>query len=407
MRKRQINYSVKTVLALSLLFSCSKDEKKLVHNPNKRNPMVNYFLMQGNQFLKKHDFERALTLADSAESYDINKDDVYFFKGRVFSELGRFAKADKAYKNTININPNYIGAWNNLGNNAFRQQNFSQAVEYYKKELTQNKTSIPFRALGRAYVELGKTDSARICFQHSIELNNNYASAYLNLAQLEEDEGNLNKALQLASRAYALEPNNVEYQYVYSTVLVQMDRGKEAIYSLREIIKKWPWHHGAHYNLGRALIQSGQKIEGQKYLDKAESVRAAQAKIDHLENTIRALPDDPYSYAALAFALRKVGRFNDSMHSYKVALFLDPDNYDIWNNVANLYLLQKDTAKALNTYNYIVEKNPELIDTWLNMGVVYALSNHKDAAIYAWERVLGYQPNNISAIKYLNKIKNN
>ena len=377
MRKTQINYSIKTVLALSLLFSCSKDDNRRVYNPNKRNPTVNYFLMQGNQFLKKHDFKKALILADSAESYGINKDDVYFFKGRVFSELGRFVKADKAYNNTININPNYIGAWNNLGNNAFRQQNFSQAVEYYKKELIQNKTSIPYRALGRAYVELGKTDSARICFRHSIELDNNYSSAYLNLAQLEEDEGNLNKALQLASRAYALEPNNVEYQYVYSTILVQMDRGKEAIYSLRKTIKEWPWHHGAHYNLGRALIQSGQKTEGQKYLDKAENVRAAQAKIDHLENTIRALPDDPYSYAALAFALRKAGRFNDSMHSYRVALFLDPDNYDIWNNVANLYLLQKDTAKALNTYNYIVEKKPELIDTWLNMGVVYALSNQK------------------------------
>jgi tetratricopeptide (TPR) repeat protein len=407
LRKTQINYSIKTVLALSLLFSCSKDDQKRVYNPNKRNPTVDYFLMQGNQFLKKHDFKKALILADSAESYGTNKDDVYFFKGRVFSELGRFVKAEKAYNNTININPNYIGAWNNLGNNAFRQQNFSQAVEYYKKELIQNKTSIPYRALGRAYVELGKTDSARICFRHSIELDNNYASAYLNLAQLEEDEGNLNKALQLASRAYALEPNNVEYQYVYSTILVQMDRGKEAIYSLRKTIKEWPWHHGAHYNLGRALIQSGQKIEGQKYLDKAENVRAAQAKIDHLENTIRALPDDPYSYAALAFALRKAGRFNDSMHSYRVALFLDPDNYDIWNNVANLYLLQKDTAKALNTYNYIVEKNHELIDTWLNMGVVYALSNQKNNAIYAWERVLGFEPNNISAIKYLNKIKNN
>ena len=191
--------------------------------------------------------------------------------------------------NTIKINPNYIGAWNNLGNNAFRQQNFSQAVKCFEKELNQNKTSIPFRALGRAYVELGKTDSARICFQHAVELDNNYASAYLNLGQLEQDEGNLNKALQLVSRAYALEPGNVEYQYVNSTILVQMDRGKEAIYSLREIIKKWPWHHGAHYNLGRALIQSGQKKDGQEYLDKSEIVRAAQAKIDHLENTIRAL----------------------------------------------------------------------------------------------------------------------
>ena len=401
----KINYSIKVGLTLLIVFSCTSDKTPINNKYKKRNPMADYFLMEGNKYLKKHDFKKALALADSAELYAIKKDDVYFFKGRIYSELGRFAKADEAYNNTININPNYIGAWNNLGNNAFRQQNFSQAVKYYNKEIIKNKTSTPFRALGRAYVELGKTDSARICFQHSIDINNNYASAYLNLAQLEEDEGNLNKALNHASRAYALEPNNIEYQYVYSTILVQMDRGKEAIYSLREIIKEWPWHHGAHYNLARALIQSGQKIEGQQYLDKSEKIRATQAKIDHLENTIRALPDDPYSYAALAFALRKVGRFNDSMHSYKVALYLDPDNYDIWNNVANLYLLQKDTIKALNTYNYIVDKNPALIDIWLNMGVVYALANQKENAIYSWERALKYQPENVSAIKYLNKIK--
>ena len=401
----KINYSIKVGLTLLIVFSCTSDKTPINNKYKKRNPMADYFLMEGNKYLKKHDFKKALALADSAELYAIKKDDVYFFKGRIYSELGRFAKADEAYNNTININPNYIGAWNNLGNNAFRQQNFSQAVKYYNKEIIKNKTSIPFRALGRAYVELGKTDSARICFQHSIDVNNNYASAYLNLAQLEEDEGNFNKALNLASRAYALEPNNIEYQYVYSTILVQMDRGKEAIYSLREIIKEWPWHHGAHYNLARALIQSGQKIEGQQYLDESEKIRATQAKIDHLENTIRALPDDPYSYAALAFALRKVGRFNDSMHSYKVALYLDPDNYDIWNNVANLYLLQKDTIKALNTYNYIVDKNPALIDIWLNMGVVYALANQKENAIYSWERALKYQPENVSAIKYLNKIK--
>tara|TARA_B100001750_G_scaffold222767_1_gene212443 strand:+ start:5014 stop:6225 length:1212 start_codon:yes stop_codon:yes gene_type:complete len=401
----KINYSIKVGLTLLIVFSCTSDKTPINNKYKKRNPMADYFLMEGNKYLKKHDFKKALALADSAELYAIKKDDVYFFKGRIYSELGRFAKADEAYNNTININPNYIGAWNNLGNNAFRQQKFSQAVKYYNKEIVKNKTSIPFRALGRAYVELGKTDSARICFQHSIDINNNYASAYLNLAQLEEDEGNLNKALNHASRAYALEPNNIEYQYVYSTILVQMDRGKEAIYSLREIIKEWPWHHGAHYNLARALIQSGQKIEGQQYLDKSEKIRATQAKIDHLENTIRALPDDPYSYAALAFALRKVGRFNDSMHSYKVALYLDPDNYDIWNNVANLYLLQKDTIKALNTYNYIVDKNPALIDIWLNMGVVYALANQKENAIYSWERALKYQPENVSAIKYLNKIK--
>jgi tetratricopeptide (TPR) repeat protein len=261
--------------------------------------------------------------------------------------------------------------------------------------------------LGRAFVELGKTDSARTLFQKAIDLDRNYAATYFNLAQLEEDEGNFKQALQHAGRAYGIEPDNLEYRYVYSTLLVQMDRGSEAIFNLRKIVEKWPWHHGAHYNLGRALIHAGQKTDGENRLEQAERVRAAQAKIDHLENTVRALPDDPYSYAALAFALRKVRRYNDAMHSYKVALYLEPENFDIWNNVANLYLLQGDTITALATYNYIVDRNPALTDIWLNMGVVYALSNQKTKARNAWKQVLTYQSDNADALNYLKKLNGN
>ena len=261
--------------------------------------------------------------------------------------------------------------------------------------------------MGRAFVELGKTDSARTLFQKAIDLDMNYAAAYFNLAQLEEDEGNFKQALQHAGRAYGIEPDNLEYRYVYSTLLVQMDRGSEAIFNLRKIVEKWPWHHGAHYNLGRALIHAGQKTDGENHLEQAERVRAAQAKIDHLENTVRALPDDPYSYAALAFALRKVRRYNDAMHSYKVALYLEPENFDIWNNVANLYLLQGDTITALATYNYIVDRNPTLTDIWLNMGVVYALSNQKTKARNAWKQVLTYQSDNADALNYLKKLNGN
>ena len=392
---------------LLFLYSCSSNEKQVVDVSYSSNPRTSRFLLQGSDALKQHNFIQALTLADSADKYATQKADVHFFKGRVYSELGRFAEAEQAYKNALKAAPGYRGVWNNLGNNAYRQQNFSQAVNYYGQEITQNQASIPLRALGRAFVELGKTDSARTYFQKAIDLDRNYAAAHFNLAQLEEDEGKLNQALQHAGRAYGIEPDNLEYRYVYSTLLVQMDRGSEAIYNLREIVEKWPWHHGAYYNLGRALVRAGQKTDGENYLEQAEQVRAAQAKIDHLENTVRVLPDDPYSYAALAFALRKVGRYNDAMHSYKVALYLDPDNFDIWNNVANLYLLQGDTITALSTYNYIVNRNHKLTDIWLNMGVVYALSNQKEKARSAWEQVLTYQSDNAVALNYLKKLNGN
>ena len=392
---------------LLFLYCCTSSEKEFIDIQSSNNPRTNSFLLQGIDALKQHNFIQALALADSAAIYATQDADIHFFKGRIYSELGRFKEAEQEYMKALKATPGYRGVWNNLGNNAYRQQNFSQAIDYYIHEAAQNKEPIPLRAVGRAFVELGKTDSARIFFKKAIELDKNYAAAYFNLAQLEEDEGNFKQAIQYAGRAYGIEPDNLEYQYLYSTLLVQMDSGGEAIFNLRKIIDKWPWHHGAHYNLGRALIQAGEKSEGENYLEQAERVRAVQAKIDHLENTVRALPDDPYSYAALAFALRKAGRYNDSMHSYKVALYLEPDNFDIWNNVANLYLLQGDTVTALSTYNYIVEKNPMLTDVWLNMGVVYALSNQKEKARRAWERVLSYQSDNISALKYLKKLNSN
>jgi len=399
---------MRRIIPLLLFFYyCSSNEKEFVDMLSTNNPRTNRFLLQGSDALKQHNFIQALSFADSAAKYAVEKADIHFFKGRVYSELGRFKEAEQAYLKALEATPGYRGVWNNLGNNAYRQQNFSQAIDYYTHEVAQNKAPIPLRAVGRAFVELGKTDSARTFFKKAIDLNINYAAAYFNLAQLEEDEGNFKQAIQYAGRAYGIEPDNLEYRYLYSTLLVQMDKGSEAILNLRKIVEKWPWHHGAHYNLGRALIRAGQKTEGENYLEQAEQVRATQAKIDHLENTVRALPDDPYSYAALAFALRKAGRYNDAMHSYKVALYLEPENFDIWNNVANLYLLQGDTITALATYNYIVEKNPMLTDIWLNMGVVYALSNQKEKARSAWEQVLTYKSNNISALKYLKKLNGN
>ena len=141
------------------------------------NPKTNRFLLQGSDALKQHNFIQALSFADSAAKYAVEKADIHFFKGRVYSELGRFKEAEQAYMKALEATPSYRGVWNNLGNNAYRQQNFSQAIEYYMQEVSRNKAPIPLRAVGRAFVELGKTDSARTFFKKAIQQDNNYAAS--------------------------------------------------------------------------------------------------------------------------------------------------------------------------------------------------------------------------------------
>ena len=392
-------------MILFMCSSCGQNQKNNEKAPSGRRPMKDYFLNQGALFLNNHDFMKALMLADSAAKYADNKDDKYFFKGDVYYELGRLNQAIQAFIYTLEINPNYLGAHKMLGKIAFQQEDYTKAAKHYKRELTLNETSVSYCDLGRAYTELGIADSARMCFYKSIDLDNNFSDSYQYLAKLEGAEGNINKSFQAAARACELDKNNMEYQYVYNVILVQMDRGSEAVLSLKKVVDKWPWHPGAHYNLGKALIQSGKKLQGEKFLDKSKAAIADQNKIKHLENIIRDLQNDPYAYKALAIVLQNVGRHKEALHTYKIALYLDPANYEIWNEVAKLYLQQNDTVSALNTYNIIVDKNPNLAEVWLDMGIIYDLSNQKNKAEEAWSTALQLEPNNVSIINHLNKLK--
>jgi tetratricopeptide (TPR) repeat protein len=392
-------------MILFMCSSCGQNQKNNEKAPSGRSPMKDYFLNQGALFLNNHDFMKALMLADSAAKYADNKDDIYFFKGDVYYELGRLNQAIQAFIYTLEINPNYLGAHKMLGKIAFQQEDYTKAAKHYKRELTLNETSVSYCDLGRAYTELGIADSARMCFYKSIDLDNNFSDSYLYLAKLEGAEGNINKSFQAAARACELDKNNMEYQYVYNVILVQMDRGSEAVLSLKKVVDNWPWHPGAHYNLGKALIQSGKKLQGEKFLDKSKAAIADQNKIKHLENIIRDLQNDPYAYKALAIVLQNVGRHKEALHTYKIALYLDPANYEIWNEVAKLYLQQNDTVSALNTYNIIVDKNPNLAEVWLDMGIIYDLSNQKNKAEEAWSTALQLEPNNVSIINHLNKLK--
>lgn len=399
-----------TILLAVLLCGCSSQPKEESEELMARSE---FLLRQANEAVRQNEFDAALAITDSAQKLTPQSANVYFMRARINSEIGQWQEAESAYRQVLAQEPEYRGVWNNLGNNTFRQQKYEQAIGYYYKEIARNaklppesrsEAAIPFYQLGRAFVELGRIDSARVAFERALVLDSSYALCHFHLALLYEDEGELAPALMHAQQARQVEPANLEYRYLAGELLVKLQRYDDALAALHEVAAQWPWHHGAQYNLGQALVRLGREEEGKKYLAEAEAVRARDAKIEHLENTIRSLPNDPMAHASLAFAFRSVGRYNDALHAYQVAAHLAPANMEIQTNIANLYLLKSDTLRAIRHYQRILEYNPALADVWLNLGVVYALSHKPEQARAAWENVLRQQPNHPLARKYLAKI---
>ena len=76
----KINYSIKVGLTLLIVFSCTSDKTPINNKYKKRNPMADYFLMEGNKYLKKHDFKIVKSLLKAPIVFDgknLKKDDFF------------------------------------------------------------------------------------------------------------------------------------------------------------------------------------------------------------------------------------------------------------------------------------------------------------------------------------------
>ena len=349
-------------------------------------------LVGGEDALERQLFERALLFADSAEARAPEGADVHFLRGRVYSEMGRLGAADSSYWRALGLRPDYEGAWNNLGNNAARRQAFREAIAFYRKELERGAAPVPWRGIGRAYVELGRVDSARQAFHEALRIDSTYASAHHDLTLLYEDEGDFERALGHARQALALDPESHNVRYLVGSLLFTMGQTEAALPYLETVAEAWPWHHASHYNLGQALARLGREAEAEAYLDRAETLRALQATITGQESQVRSFPEDPFAHATLATALRQAGRYDEALRAYHVALALKPDETDFQNNVAILHLLRGDNDEAIRWFEGILAHDSTLVDVWMNLGVVYAKSGRTSEARRAWETALRQEP---------------
>lgn len=371
-------------------------------------PVVQSYLKKGTGALRAQEFRTGLAMADSAAMHaDHTKEsaDVAMLRGRIHSEMGQFEEAEAAYQRALEHEPDYPGVRLNLGNNAYRRSQYREAIDQYRVELERHPGPAPWRGIGRAYVELGAADSAETAFQSAIRRDSTYAPAYHSLALLYEDQGRFDQALRHARRALGSDSQNVGFEYQVGALELRSGNHAEALRHLVRVVEEQPWHQGAHYNIGQALARLGHQEKAKEFMDRAEDLRQLESKIQHLQSTVRSVPDDPYAHAALGSALRRAGRNNDAMHAYKTASYLAPDNTDIRNNIANLYLVRNDTSRAIEEYRAILRRDSSLVDVWVNLGVVYALSDEPARARSAWKEALRRDAENERARSYLERLE--
>ena len=122
---------------------------------------------------------------------------------------GSFSLALGAYESAIQVDPNYVDAYVNIGTLYYDQKKFEKAQRYYRQAIARDPhhTKAYFN-LGNVLDELGCTDKAIELYEKAIEVDPTFWDAYFNLAAACQKLGTQDKAIKYWIAYLELAPNS-------------------------------------------------------------------------------------------------------------------------------------------------------------------------------------------------------
>lgn len=127
--------------------------------------------------------------------------------GVIFIKLKEYLKAIDCFEKVIEINPDFLSAYNNLGIILHKQNRFNEAETNYRKAIKLRPDYVEALSnLGVTLKELNKFDEAEEIYKKIIVMEPNHKSAYKNLDMLNQDKKLLNHILK---KKKLLEENQV------------------------------------------------------------------------------------------------------------------------------------------------------------------------------------------------------
>ena len=148
----------------------------------------------------------------------------------------------------------------------------------------------------------------------------------------------------------------------------------------------------ARFNLGNALLRSGQKEEGRRQLVLYKRLDEEEERIAMLKNTLATHPDDAGAYHDLAVVYGQRGQYREARIRYLQALDRDPAFAPAHHNLGNIHFRRGEMAAAEQRFRRALQADSTYALAHLGLGNVQMLRKQYERAIASFRRGLRYQP---------------
>ncbi|HEX2750119.1 MAG TPA: tetratricopeptide repeat protein, partial [Verrucomicrobiales bacterium] len=342
------------------------------------------------------DTEAALKIARELTENSPKSGEAHYWVGRVFFAKGAWSEAETVLQRAIELDANFVPAYDLLIQTYLRQQKLPQAQERLQQLLSKNSKNLQALRLSGLIAEQQKDYAkAKERYEQFIALSPENPTVLNNLACLYSDQFDMPaKALELSTKARALRPGADAAASAYSKAesasiadtlgWISYRNGKyqEALVLAGEAAGELTGIPEVQYHLGMAASMMGRKELAADALEKAAAAPAdfpgkAEIKgrlallkpaggqapgVESLTTLLKAQPKDVLILILLAEAREKQNQVKEAAAAWEDALLANPKLSVASLNLVRLYSGPlKDPVRALKLAQdtYSAEPSPE------------------------------------------------
>lgn len=323
-----------------------------------------YDFIIGTSYMKKKDFENALTPLCKALEKSPNNTGNLNSLGTCYMALGKSDEAVKMYQKVIEINPENSTAYYNIGSAYQIKQNHKKAVEYLQKAVELDEDETYITALAMSEVKLGDYTNALKHYKQLAMLCPGKENYKYNIVTCYEALGELNTAINMLEGMVYVNPKFILPAQKLANLYIKTNQLNKAKDIYDKILLK---------NKVTAEILHQYAILSSSLCDTDTAEKM-------LKKVIRMNPEIAKAHKDLGIIYLNKRLFDYAEDEFKTALSLAPNDFEILFEYGNfLYSISKN-LEADRYYGEALEVSPNNILALTFMGLNKLILNQLDEA---------------------------
>lgn len=346
---------------------------------------------------------------------------------------GNYGAAAASYEKVIEAEPRNAEAHRFLGSAYLLDMQADRAITVLERAKTATSKTDPaypsiVKDLGIAYTNAGQESNALRTFEEieamGASQEDGQLLAWMGFTYLQQE--NYDGAIRVLEKARTMGLDSPDVLTNLATAYsARKQPGDEAraVEYFNAVSEMNPNLASVWYNQGALLIKQGEYARAIMPLEKALEMAEGAGTADTGRKSI---------HNNLGYAYEKTGRPAEAAAQYAMASDLDPNNTVFARNagmayfkardsqnalkylersgasdvatkkvIAELYVRNDMSEKALNLWKQIVADEPRNADIWFNMGVVHQRAGRNAEAETSYRKALEYAPNDADALNNL------